>query len=380
MRTIKDLHKYSKNLSVLYVEDDDNLRQETEALFKMLFKNVDTAEDGAIGLEKYNNAPYDLIISDINMPNMNGIEMCQKIKEINPEQKVSIISAHDESNILMDLIKVGADGFVLKPMHMDDVVNALYPVCRDAYTQIVNLELVIELNEKNALLEKQNIELRTQSNAVKTKHQQLGKMMQESKKAEAESTPEPVKAPEPKPVVQTEPSLETSPASTQDNAVLNDYFKADDDEGEENVVLLHDHAMDLAEMFVEIPEIISRYDENLTAEEVTRISSLIERASAIFLYYSPYLDTLASSFNELAHCLDTNQETFLEILRIDPQSMLMLFDAVSADIERYVVRFQHESLAMKNAHHIHEPTALSIQQIITLIVPPAEDEGDIEFF
>jgi YesN/AraC family two-component response regulator len=380
MRTIKDLHKYSKNLHVLYVEDDDNLRQETETLFKMLFKQIDTAEDGQLGLEKYNNNLYDLVISDVNMPNMNGVQMCQKIKEINPEQKVSIISAHDESNILMDLIKVGADGFILKPMKMDDVVTALYPVCRDAYTQIVNLELIEELNEKNTLLEKQNVELRTQSNAVKAKHQQLGQMMQGSKKTSTEASSEPALPVQQEAAAEASPPIKSSPTASQENAVLDEYFKADEDEGEENVLLLHDHAGDLAEMFVEIPEIISRYDDDLSVSEVSRISSLIERASAIFLYYSPYLDTLASSFNELSNCLNQNQETFLEILRIDPQSMLMLFDAVSADIERYVVRFQHESLAMKNAHHIHEPTALSIQQIITLIVPPAEDEGDIEFF
>ncbi len=372
MRTIKDLHKYSKNLNVLYVEDDDNLRQETESLFKMLFKHIDTAEDGVIGLEKYNNYPYDIVISDINMPNMNGIAMCEKIKEINPEQKVSIISAHDESNILMDLIKVGADGFILKPMHMDDVVNALYPVCRDAYTQIVNLELINELNEKNALLEKQNHELRAKTNTVETKHRQLGQLMQTCKpdiSSTNKATPQKAEA------VVAEIAAQTVP-----NEVLDDYFRSDEDEGSENVLLLSDHAADLTEIFTEIPEIISRYEEALDVSEVSRISGLISRAASIFIYYAPYLDMLASSFNELSICLDQNQENFLEILRIDPQSILMLFDAVSSDIERYVDRFQVESLAMKNIHHIHEPTALSIQQIITLIVPPPEDEGDIEFF
>ena len=57
-----------------------------------------------------------------------------------------------------------------------------------------------------------------------------------------------------------------------------------------------------------------------------------------------------------------------------------VFDAVSADMERYVQRFATESLAMKNIHHIHEPTALSIQQIITLIVPPEVEEGTDDIF
>jgi hypothetical protein len=76
--------------------------------------------------------------------------------------------------------------------------------------------------------------------------------------------------------------------------------------------------------------------------------------------------------------MQTHIEEFVQILDSDSQNILMLFDAVSSDIERYVERFSVESLAMKNIHHIHEPTALSIQQIITIIVPPAEAEGDVD--
>jgi hypothetical protein len=98
------------------------------------------------------------------------------------------------------------------------------------------------------------------------------------------------------------------------------------------------------------------------------------------VYYSPYLDLLATSFTELSIAMQDNKETFIDIMNIDPQSVLMLFEAVSSDMEKYVQRFSKESLAMKNIHHIHKPTALSIKQIITLIQPPPEDDGGIEFF
>ncbi len=371
MRNIKDLHKYSQNLNVLYVEDDVNLRNETETLFKMLFKNIDTASDGKDGLEKYNNNLYDLVISDINMPVMNGIEMCKQIKEINPEQKISIVSAHDESHILMDLIKAGADGFILKPMHMDEMVTALYPVCRDAYTQIINIELVNELNEKNRLLEQQIKELRSKSNAIETKHNQLDELIQEKKRYE-ESVNESSQSVVHEPVTETVPKVDVK--------VLDEYFQEDEDEGDENVLFLSDHCADLTEMFTEIPEIISAYELEANPAEIQKISKNLAKASSILMYYSPYLDMLASNFSELAVVMENHMDAFIEIMNIDPQSVLMLFDAVSADMERYVERFSVESLAMKNSHHIHEPTALSIQQIITMIVPPAEDEGDMEFF
>ncbi len=366
MLTLKDLHKYSNSLNVLYVEDDINLRNETQTLFQMLFKNIDTAEDGVQGLEKYNHNHYNLVISDVNMPNMNGIDMCTKIKEINPEQKVAFVSAHDESDILMSLIKAGANSFILKPMHMDDLVTSLYSVCRDAYTQIINIELVNELNEKNALLEKQNIRLRTSHNAVEIKHHQLEDMIQDCKiskeKEEKETDSNDV-------IVAEVP-----------NAGIDEYFQDDEDEGNENIIFLSDHCADLNEIFTEIPEIISRNAIEPELSDIIKIAKNLSKASSILIYYSPYLDLLATSFSELAMTMENNQDIFIEILKSDPQSVLMLFDAVSADMERYTERFSVESLAMKNIHHIHEPTALSIQQIITLVVPPPEDEGDIEFF
>ncbi len=367
MRTVKELHKYSHELNVLYVEDDETLRKETETFLKMLFKSVDTAEDGSVGLEKFNNKCYDLIISDVNMPKMNGIEMSKKIREINLEQKIVIISAHDESHILIDLIQVGANGFILKPMHMDELITALYPVCRDAYTQIVNLELIEELNNKNALLQKQNRELTAQFNTIETKHQQVDLLLQQVEKPPVMSK------------FQT-PSYQI-PNDTKvdlDNEIISDYFQEDEDEGVENVLLLSDHCADLSEIFTEIPEVISRLAENNNKTDIEIIIKDLNKASSILVYYSPYLDLLASSFNELAQSIENNLEIFEEIMAVNSEGILMLFDAVSSDIERYVERFQVESLAMKNSHHIHEPTALSIQQIITLILPPPEEEGDMD--
>jgi len=366
MYTIKDLHKYSKDLNVLYVEDDENLRNETETLFKMLFKNIDTAEDGTVGLKKFNDDFYDLVISDVNMPKMNGIEMSKNIREINSEQKIIIVSAHDESHILIDLIQTGANGFILKPMHMDELVTALYPVCRDAYTQIINLQLIEELNEKNALLEEQIKKIRASNNAVQTKHHQLEDLIQEKNACLDKEEEEEIE------------EVMDNITGSVDKELLSDYFKEDEDEGVENVLFLPDHCADLSEIFTEIPEVISRFETRKDAEEIHTIIKNLSKASSIFVFYSPYLDLLSTSFAELAATMEKNLDAFLELLEINPDSVLMLFDAVSSDIERYIERFQVESLAMKNSHHIHEPTALSIQQIITMIVPPAEEEGDMD--
>ncbi len=122
----------SKKLNLLYVEDDELLRNSTSGMFDNFFKSVDVAHDGADGLKKYqryieeNGSPYDLVISDINMPNMDGLEMCEKIKEINYDQVFIFISAFNEANYLHSAIDLGAHGFLTKPIEFEQLKAVLY--------------------------------------------------------------------------------------------------------------------------------------------------------------------------------------------------------------------------------------------------------------
>ena len=82
------LFEYTKKLSVLFVEDNEELQAQMENIFKTLFKDVQVASNGQIGIDvytqKHSNAkePFDLVITDINMPIMNGIDMIKEIYEI----------------------------------------------------------------------------------------------------------------------------------------------------------------------------------------------------------------------------------------------------------------------------------------------------------
>jgi len=357
MYTAKELIKHAQHINVLYVEDDLNLREEMRAWFKLFFKEIDTAEDGLEGLKKYNEKAFDIVITDINMPNMNGIEMVTQIKEINPEQKVIAISAHNESEILIQMIQAGVTSFILKPILQNNVIDILYSVCRDAYAQILNLELVDELNEKNEELDEKNKELQkqlkilqVQNNTIDIKHTQLESLLQEKFE------------------------------KTKEKIILPNYFEKDEDEGEENVVFLHYDADDMLEYFHEIPERLSFAIIYASPKEIKNMSNIFSKISSILLRYSPFIDSLASVFNELSIALKEHSPEFLDILRQDSEGVLRLFDAVSFDMERYIERFRTESLAMKNAHHIHEPTMLSIRQIISLFIPDQVDSGEIEFF
>lgn len=65
--------------------------------------------------------------------------------------------------------------------------------------------------------------------------------------------------------------------------------------------------------------------------------------------------------------LKTNTDEFINVLEQDSDGDLMFFDVTNSDMERYTNRFSKESMAMKNAHHIHEPTVLSLREIVYLL-------------
>ena len=113
----------SRTLNVLYVEDDIQLRTSTAQLFSNYFKSVDVAINGKDGYDNYQSyfdktgEYYDIIISDINMPVMDGLEMCKIIKGINNEQSIIFVTAFNESSYLHKAIHLHADGFLTKPIY-----------------------------------------------------------------------------------------------------------------------------------------------------------------------------------------------------------------------------------------------------------------------
>ncbi|MCW8895377.1 response regulator [Sulfurimonas sp.] len=128
---IVKLKKYASVCSVLYVEDDELIRSQTASFLGRFFPDVVVAEDGAIGLAKYKERSFDVVITDINMPNMNGIEMIEAIKGIKYEQIVLVTSAYNDSEYLMKLINLNVMRFVLKPFNNKQFLYVLYKIAEE---------------------------------------------------------------------------------------------------------------------------------------------------------------------------------------------------------------------------------------------------------
>ena len=133
------LKKYSKDLSILFVEDDIHIRNETKELLEEIFSVVHVAVDGKDGLEKYISFYeeyqyyYDVVLSDIKMPNMDGIALIKAIYEKNTKQIVLVLSAHNESEYLMKLINLGIRQFILKPLDYNNFLDVIFKINKDIY-------------------------------------------------------------------------------------------------------------------------------------------------------------------------------------------------------------------------------------------------------
>lgn len=122
---IKEIAKITKTMDILYVEDEEDLQDKNVNLLGNLFRSVTPASNGVEALELYENTTYDIVMSDINMPKMNGIDLCQTILSKNPKQQIIITSAYNDSENLQVLMDLGISHFISKPMDFKRVISII---------------------------------------------------------------------------------------------------------------------------------------------------------------------------------------------------------------------------------------------------------------
>ncbi len=123
---IKQLKNITKNMSLLYVEDNRYLSKANMQLFEDIFLQVDLAEDGKSALGLYQKNEYDLVIADINLPKMNGLVMLKSILDDNATQPVIVVSAYSEVEYLSKIQELKIEHFLTKPVNSKNMISSIY--------------------------------------------------------------------------------------------------------------------------------------------------------------------------------------------------------------------------------------------------------------
>lgn len=137
-KNIIKIRKYTEDMSMLMAEDYEPLHDTLKKMFKSLFKSVDSAFDGKEAFEMYKNKinskeKYSIIFTDIEMPNMSGVELVKAIREVSTNDNIIVFSAHQESKYLLELINLGVRRFILKPAPLATLLEELILICDDIF-------------------------------------------------------------------------------------------------------------------------------------------------------------------------------------------------------------------------------------------------------
>jgi len=277
---LKDILVYTNNISVLYVEDNKDVREKTKELLKIYFNDIDIAVDGVDGLNRYmihkdkSGSYYDLVITDLEMPNMCGLDMCENILKENEIQSIIVITAHYELELLDKSIKLGISGYVNKPIDHEQLQMALYKVSRS-----ISDHKFVESHIK--LMEDMNLKLEAQNQELVEKNLKLEKSLRLLDTITHKN-------------ILLHP--ETSNFSSQNNSqIIKQYAQ-----------LIQDDIFELKDILNHIDNIIIVNLKNTTSikkEEIENISALLKRYVSLIETYDT-LDDLRNAINDFAKSLD----------------------------------------------------------------------------
>ncbi len=156
-----------KQITILYAEDDLVIQKQTVGILNSIVKEVHVANCGQEAVELYDNNKVDIIITDITMPNMTGIEFSKHVRKDNSDIPIIVISAHNDSNILIEAIEIGISRFILKPLNISDLIQVITQfaenICNksekdsvtnllEQYKNIVDADSIVSKTNKDGII------------------------------------------------------------------------------------------------------------------------------------------------------------------------------------------------------------------------------------
>jgi PAS domain S-box-containing protein len=158
------LIKEINNLSLLFVDDNSSIRNFAKNFFSKYFKKIDIAKNGKEALEFLKENRYDILITDLNMPDMDGFELIKVVKNKYADLYIIVLSAFFDTDTLLKAIYLGVDGFLVKPFKEIDFLNIMKKILTERikyekeigilkqYKEIVDENLIISKTDKRGII------------------------------------------------------------------------------------------------------------------------------------------------------------------------------------------------------------------------------------
>jgi len=152
-----------KDISILCVEDEDGIREVIVKTLKYYFKEVYEACDGEEAYEIYKEYRPKIILSDIQMKNINGVEFVKKVRKTDRHTSIIMLTAHSNEEYLMELINLNVNHFILKPLNLKKLNEALFKYINENLLDQITLapNLFLDLHKRVVIFnETEEISLR----------------------------------------------------------------------------------------------------------------------------------------------------------------------------------------------------------------------------
>ena len=336
MISAKMLLETTRDLNVLYVEDDEDLCLATKGLLELYFAKVDTAVNGKLGLEKFieykkeNSTYYDIVLTDINMPVMDGLRMSKEIYKVNDRQSIIILTAHNSAEYLLESISLGIDGFMTKPINNDQLFKTIFKI-----SQAINDHKMIEsyMNQVEIL----NEELASKNETLLQRNRELEKSLRMLDT-----------------VINKEEIIQSKPEEKQDSCELGKDIQ------DQIFHLINDDLFELKEILTEIDvgiiEVINNQD-NILPESIDLLVKYFSRYSAILNYYT--------FFNTLSLGMSGFSDTMRDVpLPQNPETIHNIFTFLETFV--YVLSKWHDDLSSGDESKLNQLDASIISDMATI--------------
>lgn len=333
MIVAKDLKELSSSLNILYAEDEQMLRDGMQSTLEKFFKNVYIAKNGQEAIEIFKKEDIDIVLTDINMPIMSGIELIVQINKLQNNPIIIVLSAHDESKLLQKLIDLEINNFLNKPVEKEALIKTLYKNCLIINDKKLLRDYAKQLEDENESIARKN----------KILEQKLNQLASQTNKVQEKQKPQ----------------------SNKQEVKKDGYYQT----------LLQDDKDELKELSEDLETYIMMMfqNESLHQSYIGRLANVYEKYASVLSSYSEF-NVLSNFLHGFSNIITTLDSKFLQ----DINQTGIYFESLQITLDTFRQNiFEKEAKEPKfyNASLIND-----IQLIIDFLEDKESDENEIEFF